>query len=137
MKAVFDTNVLIAAFLTEGLCWKILARANRKEFDLFVSPYILAELKNKLSHKFNLSGNEVTEVLNLIKEISISVDPQEKGITVKGACRDRKDDLILACAIAAEADYLVTGDPDLITLRSYKKVKIINPREFETIFTKT
>ena len=135
MKVIFDTNVLISAVLTEGLCWKILTRANRKEFELFVSPYILKEFEDTLSQKFNFPLNSVQEALYLIKEVSTLVNPEEKGVIVKDVCRDPKDDPILACAVVSKADYLVTGDPDLLVLDSYKEAKIVRPRVFDELFT--
>ena len=133
MRVVFDTNVLLAAFLTEGLCWKLLLKANRKEFFLFTSPYILNEFKSKLSGKFGYSAEEVEESVNLITEISQNIDPDERGIHIKGVCRDKKDDPILACGIASKADFLVTGDSDLLILKKYKGMKILNPRDFEIL----
>ena len=53
---------------------------------------------------------------------------------VDGICRDREDDAILACALSAEADYLVTGDTDLLELGTFKGIKIITPRDFELLF---
>jgi len=51
VKAVFDINVLIATFLTEGLCSGLLSRARRKQFELFVCPVILEEFERILSQK--------------------------------------------------------------------------------------
>lgn len=133
MKVLFDTNVLIAAFLTEGLCWKLLVKANKKEFLLFTSPYILDEFKDKLSVKFSFSVNEIQEAINLITEIASVIDHKEKDVNVKGVCRDKKDDAILACAVASEVDYLVTGDIDILTLKTFKGIKILRPREFEML----
>lgn len=133
MRVLFDTNVLLAAFLTEGLCWKLLVKANRKEFSLFTSPYILNEFEDKLYKKFASTKDEVHEAINLVMEIAQSVDHKEKGIHVKGICRDKKDDDILASAIASEANYLITGDSDLLALKKYKGIKILSPREFELL----
>jgi putative PIN family toxin of toxin-antitoxin system len=135
LKVIFDTNVLISAFLTEGLCWKLLTKANRKEFDLFISSYILEEFEDNLCFKLNLPLNSIKEALSLIKEISTLINPEDMGIVVKGICQDPSDDPILASAVAAEAHYLVTGDADLLSLGSYKKIKIINPRTFDGLFT--
>ena len=52
MKAVFDTNVLIAAFLTEGICAKLMVRAHRRDFDLVLCDGILQEFKHVLKKKF-------------------------------------------------------------------------------------
>ena len=55
MKAVFDTNVLVAAFVTEGVCAKLLGRARRKQLDLVLSPFILKEFEKVLLKKFSAS----------------------------------------------------------------------------------
>lgn len=133
MKVLFDTNVLIAAFLTEGLCWKLLIKANKKEFLLFTSPYILKEFQDKLSNKFGFSQHEIQEAINLVTEISTVIDHKEKGIKITGICRDKDDDDILAGAVASEVDYLITGDMDLLILKTFKGIKILGPREFEMI----
>jgi len=49
-------------------------------------------------------------------------------------CRDPEDDAILACALEAEVDYLVTGDADLLELKTFKGLRIITPRDFELLF---
>jgi putative PIN family toxin of toxin-antitoxin system len=134
LKVLFDTNVLISAFLTEGLCSKILLRAKNNQFGLYTCPFIIDELKEKLEDKFSATKAEIKEAVTLIKEISFVVDPDENNITVKDVCRDVDDDSILACALAAEADYIVTGDPDLLTIKRYKAVKIVRPRDFELLF---
>jgi len=54
-------------------------------------------------------------------------------IMVKGL-RDLKDTKIIACAISAKADYIVTGDKDLLILKEYKGIRILNPRNFLTLF---
>jgi putative PIN family toxin of toxin-antitoxin system len=53
---------------------------------------------------------------------------------VPNICRDPNDDMIIACAIAATADYIVTGDEDMLILKNYKDIVIINPRNFEALF---
>ena len=137
MKALFDTNVLVAAFSSEGLCSKLLSRANSSDFQLYLSPFILGELSRNLKKKVDLSNREIQEVILLLKEISITVDPLKFGIKVTGACRDKDDDNIIASALAANVDYLVTGDNDLLVLGKYKGIKVITPRDFELLFSKT
>ena len=53
---------------------------------------------------------------------------------VQSICRDPDDDAILACALEAKADYLVTGDVDLLELRAFKGMRIVTPRDFELLF---
>ena len=135
MKAVFDTNVLVAAFATEGLCSKLLHRANRKNFELFLSPFILQEFTETLEKKLALPLKDVEEAKDLLIEVAVSTDPEEKAIIVSGVCRDENDNKVLACAVGCKADYIVTGDKDLLALKMYRKIKIVSPREFELLFT--
>ena len=131
MRVVFDTNVLIAAFLTEGLCSVLLIRARRREFELFVCPVILEEFERILTHKIKAPQALVREALEIILEASETIRPTKK---IQGICRDQSDDQILACALSAEADYLVSGDKDFLEIGSFERLKIISPREFETFF---
>lgn len=61
-------------------------------------------------------------------------DPEEKSVTVSGICRDEDDSQILACALSCETDYIVTGDQDLLALKTFKKIRIVSPRKFELLF---
>ncbi len=132
MKAVFDTNVFIAAFVTSGICAKLLLRARRGQFQLIGSPYIFKEFEQVLIKKFSVTRNEARDASRIIAEAThVIVDP---GETVTGICRDPDDDAILACALAGEADYLITGDTDLLALKNFEGTPILSPRNFELLF---
>jgi len=131
MKVVFDTNVLVSAFVTEGVCAKLLGRARRRQFLLLTSPFILKELEAVLLKKLSATKGETRQVLRILAEaISALVEPAKP---VSGICRDPDDDNILSCAIAASADYLVTGDSDLLELREFRGTQIVAPRDFELL----
>jgi putative PIN family toxin of toxin-antitoxin system len=132
MKAVFDTNVLIAAFLTEGICAKLLIRARRRDFDMILCDGILQEFKRVLKKKFAASPHEMSEALIILSAAAQDILGQTDSIVP--ICRDSDDDLILACARDAVADYVVTGDEDLLVLKNYEGISILNPREFEKLF---
>jgi putative PIN family toxin of toxin-antitoxin system len=132
MKAVFDTNVLIAAFLTEGICAKLLIRARRRDFDMILCDGILQEFKRVLKKKFAASPHEMSEALTILSAATQDILGQTDSIVP--ICRDPDDDLILACARDAVADYVVTGDEDLLVLKNYEGISILNPREFEKLF---
>ena len=132
MKAVFDTNVLIAAFLTEGICAKLMVRAHRRDFDLILCDGILQEFKRVLKKKFAASPHETSEALAILSEATREILGQTDSITP--ICRDSDDDLILARARDAVADYIVTGDEDLLVLKNYEGISIVNPGEFEKLF---
>jgi len=132
MIAVFDTNVLIAAIITEGICSKLLQRARAEEFSLISCPLIMRELRRILSKKFRLSNEDIDLAKEPIREAIRQVIEQNLKIT--NVCRDTDDDNIIACAVSAKADYLVTGDSDLLVIRRYQGIKIITPRDFEALF---
>ena len=132
MKAVFDTNVLIAAFLTEGICSGLLIRARKRAFNLVLCDDIIREFEGILKKKFKLTSADIAEisaiVLEAASEILHKLDP------IPNVCRDPNDDMIIACAIDAAADYIVTGDEDLLILKRHKNIVIVNPRNFEALF---
>ena len=132
MKAVFDTNVLLAAFITEGICSKILVRGRKRQFHLILCPVILREFERVLIKKFSITRNEARNILQIVSEAMHSVVSPSQS--VQGICRDPDDDSILACALEAGADYLVTGDVDLLELKIFKGIRIVTPREFELLF---
>jgi putative PIN family toxin of toxin-antitoxin system len=132
MKAVFDTNVLLAAFITEGICSKILVRGRKRQFHLILCPVILREFERVLIKKFSITRNEARSILQIVSEAMHSVVSPSQS--VQGISRDPDDDSILACALEAGADYLVTGDVDLLELKIFKGIRIVTPREFELLF---
>ncbi len=132
MKAVFDTNVLVAAFVSEGVCSKLLIRARKRQFHLFVSPFILQEFERVLVRKLAVPKGEARDAIRLVSEAAdVILLPPKLDAPI---CRDSNDDNVLACSLAAETDYLVTGDADLLDLRPFRNTLIISPRDFESLF---
>lgn len=132
MRVLLDTNVLLAAFLTEGVCAKLLLRARKRQFDLVTCPFILHEFERILTRKFSATRAERENARALITEAAAFVahpvaDPA-------GRCRDKDDEQVLACALGAEAEYLVSGDKDLLQLKTFKGIRILSPRDFELMF---
>jgi uncharacterized protein len=123
---------LIAAFLTEGICAKLLVRARRRDFNLILCDGILQEFKRVLKKKFATSPDETSEALIILSEATREILGQSDSVTP--IRRDSDDHLILACARDAVADYIVTGDEDLLVLKNYEGIIIVTPREFEKLF---
>lgn len=124
MTVVFDTNVIVAALLANGLCHKAFRRAGRRM--LVSSPGLIDELETTLRRKFRAPASVRVFVETLREEIRL-VDPEPLPAPV---CRDPDDDLVLATAVAAMADCIVTGDQDLLVLHTYRGVRMLSPREF-------
>ena len=132
MRAVFDTNILIAAFLTEGLCSGLLIRARKRAFNLVLCEDIIREFEGILIKKFKLPPTDISEISAIVSEATSEI--LHKLNPIPNICRDPNDDMMIACAIDATADYIVTGDEDLLILKNYKDIVIINPRNFEALF---
>lgn len=135
MKVVFDTNVLAAAFITEGLCSRLLLRANRGDFELCISSSIIREFEEFLRIKAGFSRSEIKAVISLVDEIASFSEPEKNHHKrAQGICRDQADEHVLACALACHADYLVTGDKDLLEVKRLHHLRVISPRDFELLF---
>jgi putative PIN family toxin of toxin-antitoxin system len=132
MKVVLDTNVLISAFLSDGVCSRILRRARNREFAFVLCMPVMEEFSRILKDKFRFDNAEITFFTSIVSEAAHETSRPEKPVPC--ICRDANDDHVLACAAEAKADFLVTGDDDLLTLVSYGKTKIIRPRDFELLF---
>jgi putative PIN family toxin of toxin-antitoxin system len=126
VKVVLDTNVLLAAYGTRGLCEAVLT-ACLAAHDVYVSEPILEELKEHLGGKFKLPATRIDEILDFLKAECTLVKPDA---VPNDACRDPDDLAVLGTALAAEADCIVTGDKDLLILKRYKMISIFSPRAF-------
>lgn len=126
MRLVLDSNILIAAYISKGLCSEIL-EACLKEHELVISDFIVQETEGHLVRKFQQPAGEVREYLHILGLHSEVVKPVVFSKTV---CRDPKDDLILGTALAGKAVYLVSGDKDLLSLKKHRSIQILTPRDF-------
>jgi putative PIN family toxin of toxin-antitoxin system len=126
LRVVADTNVLVSALHAGGNPQLVLDRASRGQIDLYLSPFILQELSAALaSRKFRWTATRIAEALRVLP--AQVIDPGAGRLHV---VRDEADNRILECALAARADWLVTGDRDLLQLKTYRRIKIVLPAEF-------
>lgn len=126
MRIVLDANVVIAAFASRGLCESVLEFCLAGQ-ELIFSPHLLDEIATNLRRKIKLSNPVVESVLELLRDQGTMFDPTP---VPADACRDPDDTKILGLAMASEADYIVTGDKDLLVLKAYQGIPIVSPRSF-------
>ena len=124
MRIVFDSNVLMAAFGTRGLCDALFAACGG-EHRRYVSEPIFAEVTRHLSGKFKMPLERVEQIETYLREQCASVVPVD---VPADACRDPNDLMVLGTGIAAQADAIVTGDRDLLDLGEYEGIAILSPR---------
>ena len=125
MRVVFDTNVIVAGIVAEGLCREIL-ETHLPEHTAILSSVLWDELVDKLRDKFGLTPEELP-VLGLYRRHAEWVEPVPLD---KPACRDPDDDWVLATAVAGYADAIVSGDHDLLALKAFRGVAVLSPRQF-------
>ena len=133
MRIVLDTNILISGIFWTGAPKKILALWDSEFFDVYTSPEILEEYKEiiqrkstKLSFNPNILLRPLANKLRLVTPI----------ILKNQICEDPDDDMFIACAIAAKANYIVSGDKKLLATSSIISPDVITAREFLNILEK-
>ena len=132
MKLVIDSNVIIAAFATRGLCHALFEYC-LESHDVIFCESIIREVTKHLRGKIKVPASIVTEVEAYLRgstsvQIPAAVDP--------GAFNDKSDLPILGVALASGSSYIITGDKTLLALKKYGDIAIIGPRSFWEIVKK-
>jgi putative PIN family toxin of toxin-antitoxin system len=126
IRVVLDTNIIISSIFWKGNPHEVVRRGLLGEYKLVTSAGILDEAVNKLRHKFRFPEEGIQELVDILLAYCHVVEPTSKFDVV----RDKKDNKIIECAFDGEADYIVTGDPDLLVLKEFSGIKIVKAREF-------
>lgn len=123
---VVDTNIYVSALVFGGTPARALQLAAAGVFQLVVSETIQAEVEGTLIRKFGWDAEHFASVAAGLWRDARHVTPTQP---VK-ISRDPDDDHILACALEAHAQVILTGDGDLLALHPYREVSILTPRQF-------
>lgn len=126
MRLVLDTNVLIAAFISHGVCNELFEHCVLNH-EVVLSKFIFDELKGKLIGKFKFSAREASGVVRLVKSRSTVVTTLPLTPTI---CRDPDDDNIIATAMAGRCTCIITGDKDLLDLKRVNGIQVLSPGSF-------
>jgi putative PIN family toxin of toxin-antitoxin system len=126
VRVCLDTNVLIAAFASRGLCSDVL-RAVLTEHDLILGEVILTEFRRVLKTKFKVPEDRIASAVAAFSTVEIVPKPAEPSAL---QMRDRADRWIIATALVGKADVLVSGDSDLLDVADQAPLPILSPRAF-------
>lgn len=124
MKVFLDTNVLISAFTARGLCADLF-RYVIAEHEILTGEVNLLELRRILATHFHASEAQMVLAENLLKDQTIVSRPAQPSAV---PMRNPDDAWVLASAVVAAADLLVTGDKDLLSLGADAPIPILTPR---------
>jgi putative PIN family toxin of toxin-antitoxin system len=131
VRAVIDNNVLIAALLWRGPPHALLERVRAGRVSMISSPALLAELADVIGRaKFDaILATTRTSRERSLAEVRRLAEVMEPPPLPRPVCRDPDDDQLLALAIAAKAEMIVSGDNDLLSLMSFEDIPILAPAE--------
>ncbi|MFH1244297.1 MAG: putative toxin-antitoxin system toxin component, PIN family [bacterium] len=141
LLVVLDSNVVISSLLhSNGNSSRVIELWRKQSFQVLISNYILSEVKDtlcdkKLVQKYHLSSVKQARLLTQLYHSGQLSDPISP---FSPTSRDPKDNPIIQLALVGHAQYLVTGDQDLLVLsknKSIQPLQIITPAEFITLFT--
>jgi len=136
VRAVVDTNLIVSGLLKKpGIPYQLVEAFRKGHFTLVLSPPLLAEYRQvlhrpKLQEKYALTEAEIAAFFFLIETNAHLVTPQPR-LPVK--IRDQRDEGVLAAALGGQADYLVSGDQDLLVLKNdpgLSGLRIVTAKEF-------
>ncbi|MGH8738502.1 MAG: putative toxin-antitoxin system toxin component, PIN family [Burkholderiales bacterium] len=131
LRAVADTNVVVSALLWRGAPHRLFGRIEPERIELYSSRALLAELEDvlarrKLARAVRATGKTVPALLSEYRALVRLVTPR---VLATPAARDPDDDAVIACALAARAQLIVSGDKDLRALRAFGAIRIVSPAE--------
>ena len=129
LRVVFDVNVLVSSLITRGKPRELWLKARRKSFTLVLSKEIISEFVEVMSReKFSRYVNEedLRVFLQALYETALLVRIKSRFKIVK---EDPEDDMVLRTAYDAKADYIVSGDKHLLSLREFREIRIVSVDE--------
>ena len=132
LKAVLDTNVLVSSLLVKvGLPAGVVDAWRQRQYVLVTSPDLIAEVRATLNYprlrrKYLFTDEDVARLVSLLEQDALVVPGQAE---VTGVIRDDPaDEKVLACAVDAEADVIVSGDSHLLALGEYEGIPVLTAR---------
>jgi len=136
MRVVLDTNVLVSATFWEKADFTVMRIVELGYIDLFLSHDIIKEYVKVMNSpyiqkKVDSKNLEVKQPANKIVAISFIIKPDKKLSVI---IDDPDDNIILECAVKANADFIISKDKHLLKLKEFKGIKIVKPEHFLEMF---
>jgi len=129
MKLVLDANIFISAFIAGGKPQAILDEVAKESDVLFITDEIIEEIETVFRRpKFHQTEERIKDRINYIRKISRHITVTKRITT--GGSRDTTDNKYLECGIAANVNYIISGDIHLLELKEYRGIKIVKAAEY-------
>jgi len=131
MVIVLDANIFVSASFWGGKPENILEMVESGYDTLCITDEIIAEIERVLKKRKFKQPEETKQIaLRRIKLISRKIAVPDSQLITTGGSRDKTDDKYLECGIAANADYIISGDKHLLELKEYRGIKIVTAAEY-------
>jgi putative PIN family toxin of toxin-antitoxin system len=131
MKIVLDANIFISSFFWGGNPRTIFERIIAGTDELFITKEILDEIEDVMERpKFHADKDGIQYYLNSIEEIGNKITAKKR---IKNGSRDKSDNKYIECGIAANVEYIISGDIHLLELEEYENIKIITAKNYLAI----
>jgi len=128
MKIVLDANIFISSLFWGGNPRIIMERVIAGKDELFITKEILDEIAGVIGRpKFHAARDEINYFINSIEEIGNIITPQKR---IKNGSRDESDNKYIECGIAANVDYIISGDIHLLEIKKYGSIKILTAKNY-------
>lgn len=131
MRAVLDTVIVVRALINQHGHWGHVLFGLRDRYQMVISPEIIREVLDVL-HRSSLRGRfpqiddrALARALSALAGAEIVLPPEEVRV-----CRDPNDDKFFACAVAGQADYIVSEDKDILDVGEYQGIRTVSATEF-------
>lgn len=126
VRALLDTNILISALVYGGKPEQIIELILEKKVKGITSLALLAELLDTLIQKFHFEPQKIQQIEMLIKNNFHFVYPKK----VLNIIKDEDDNRVLEAALEGKCNYIITGDKELLALKEFQNIRIVNSQEF-------
>jgi putative PIN family toxin of toxin-antitoxin system len=136
MKVVLDTNIVVSRYLSPlGNPARLLTMWEKGVFDLVVSEPILTEYQRVLAYprirdRHQMTDEEIAAVVDGFRSFAVLVEPT---VSLNVVQNDPSDNTFVEYALAAGAEYVVSGDPHLLRIGHYEEIQILRPAEFRLL----
>jgi putative PIN family toxin of toxin-antitoxin system len=135
LRVVLDTNIFVSSLLVKkGVPAQVLDAWRDRQYSLFISPTIISEIRSTLDYphirkKYNITDGDIDRLITLLEYDALIVPGDDKSVA-GSVPDDPPDEAVLACALDARADLIVSGDRHLLELKEYQGIPICTVRDF-------
>jgi uncharacterized protein len=127
LKIVMDSQVIISGIVFGGKARDILTGIHQGKIELYTVKEIMDEVIRILEFKFEYPKSKLLAIENELCQSAVFTEPDIKLDAVRD---DPSDNCVIECAVFSNCDYIVSGDKDLLQLKEYHSIEILNPAEF-------